>query len=135
MDNLSLEQVTRIIEGGRPPRFYKVPVCIIERQVYDAVLNILLITGGALQGFLKIIIDVIDEKKGRLGKFEIVQNELKKFLGKDRTPIENIFIPLKPYTFRMTIEGPSVPDFGDDKKEDQLLLDTFKRTIQLFGEY
>lgn len=126
-DNFDLEQVSEIIEGSKPPRFYKVPICVIENSVRDMLLNFLLIVAGPLQSYSNVNIIVSDEKKGQIGDFKIKASELNDFMKGKREHIEQIFSTLQPYTVRVTNEGPSMPDYPWNPIKDEELLSVWKK--------
>lgn len=126
-DNLDLEQVSQIIEGSKPPRFYKIPICVVENSVRDMVLNFLLIVAGPMQSYSNVNIIVSDEKRGQLGDFKISASELDDFLKQKRNNVEQKFSELLQYRVKVTKEGPSVPDYPWNPVRDEELLETWKK--------
>lgn len=126
-ENLDLEQVSQIIEGGKRPRFYKIPMCVVENSVRDMVLNFLLIVAGPMLSYPKVTIIVVDEKAGKIGDFDITKAELDNFIKGDRGNLEKVFDVLKPYKVKITREGPSVPDYPWAPIKDDVLLANWKK--------
>ncbi|MFA5438147.1 MAG: hypothetical protein WC293_06235 [Candidatus Omnitrophota bacterium] len=109
-NNLDTEQVHDIIEGGNRPAYYKKPVCIVENSVRDMILNFLIVVAGPLQSYSSVTIIVSDEKKGKIGDFEISASELIDFSKGKSGHVEQIFDVLQPHLVKVTKEGPSFPD-------------------------
>ena len=121
LENLGIEQVTTIYEGSKPPRAFKVPLVHVEYEVYDSILNFLLVVGGALTGYKIINLEVIGEKTGEIKIFEFSGVQLSKFLKKERQNLEDQFMSLKGSSYTMKVEGPSLPYYGDDEEVDRTL--------------
>jgi hypothetical protein len=116
--NLHLEQVEKIMEGSKPPRIYKVPVCIIEESVRDMILNFLIVVSGLLLSYSSVTIVVSDEIKGKIGEFKIKSSELSDFMGGGHKYIEQMLNILQPFVVKITREGPSVPDYPWNPVDD-----------------
>lgn len=126
-NNLDIEQVTEIIHGSSPPRFFKVPICIMEENVNDMFRNFLSIVAGPLQSYSIIDIKVSDEKKGEIGKISITSEQLKGFKKEENSDIVKKCEILKAHTTRITIEGPSIPADIWGRGEDEELLAVWKK--------
>lgn len=128
--NYTIEQVTDIIEGPPTRRFFAVPICVVERKVFDMIMNLLTIVAGPLQTYSRVYIKVSDESTGEIGNFNVSAGQLINFGKNNSREMEDIFTILKSHSIRMTMEGPSMPvswSKDKDKEMHKKILDTWKK--------
>ena len=108
LENLTIPQTEQIIEGSTPPRFFDVPVTVVEDEAVNQVLNFLIMVGGPLQTYSKVRLVVVDEKAGELGRYELSRAEIVEFYEGKVTNMEDKLGPLKGYKLKLTVRGPKI---------------------------